>query len=122
MVHLADFARLFRYVINYTLVFSTLSLSPCLAHPSVMVRSGGLLSDTQLVLDCWNMGDWTGITGNVAKFFLGFVSIFFDVIFMLQHYVLYPHHRTAIAAAVEPEEEGDKRDEGDEATNELLTV
>jgi cystinosin len=37
------------------------------------------------------MGDWTGITGNLAKFFLGFVSISFDAAFMLQHYVWYPH-------------------------------
>lgn len=51
--------------------------------------TGGILSVLQLVLDCANMGDWTGITGNVAKFVLGNVSIFFDVIFMLQHYVLY---------------------------------
>ena len=52
--------------------------------------TGGLLSILQLVLDCANLGDWTGITGNSAKFGLGFVSIFFDLFFMLQHYVLYP--------------------------------
>lgn len=69
------------------------------------------------------MGDWTGITGNVAKFILGSVSMIFDILFMLQHYVLYPH-RTATVAAAEPddEEEGDKRDEGAEATDESLTV
>jgi len=53
--------------------------------------TGGTLSDLQLVLDCADLGDWTGITGNLAKFGLGFVSITFDVIFMLQHYVLFPH-------------------------------
>jgi cystinosin len=52
---------------------------------------GGVLSDAQLVLDCLDMGDWTGITGNLAKFFLGFVSISFDTAFMLQHYAWYPH-------------------------------
>lgn len=51
---------------------------------------GGLLSDLQLVLDCADLGDFSGITGNVAKFLLGFVSIVFDIIFMIQHYILYP--------------------------------
>ena len=35
------------------------------------------------------MRDFSGITGNPAKFGLGFVSIIFDVVFMLQHYCLY---------------------------------
>ena len=36
-----------------------------------------------------NYNDYTGITGNIAKFSLGFVSILFDIIFMIQHYILY---------------------------------
>jgi hypothetical protein len=35
------------------------------------------------------MSDWTGITGNIAKFMLGFTSIAFDTAFMLQHFVWY---------------------------------
>jgi hypothetical protein len=34
--------------------------------------------------------DWSGIVGNPVKFLLGFVSMFFDVIFCVQHYLLYP--------------------------------
>lgn len=30
--------------------------------------------------------------GNPAKFLLGFASIFFDLIFMAQHFCLYPAH------------------------------
>lgn len=52
--------------------------------------TGGLLSNVQLVLDCAALGDFTGITGNLAKLALGSVSVVFDVIFMTQHYVLYP--------------------------------
>lgn len=52
--------------------------------------TGGILSDLQLVLDCADMGDFSGITGNLAKLGLGFVSVLFDLIFMTQHYVLYP--------------------------------
>jgi len=52
--------------------------------------TGGLLSLVQLIGDCADTSDWSGITGNLAKFFLGLVSILFDAIFMFQHYVLYP--------------------------------
>eukprot|EP00980_Cylindrotheca_fusiformis_P004977 scaffold1054_cov124-Cylindrotheca_fusiformis.AAC.17 len=37
-----------------------------------------------VVLDSIDMQDFTGITGNMAKFVLGFATIFFD------HYILYP--------------------------------
>ena len=33
--------------------------------------------------------DWTSIFGSPTKLGLGLLSIFFDVIFMVQHYVLY---------------------------------
>jgi cystinosin len=52
--------------------------------------TGGALSDMQLIFDCMELHDWSGLTGNLAKFFLGFVSIVFDTIILLQHYVLYP--------------------------------
>lgn len=56
--------------------------------------SGGALSDLQLVLDSIDAGDLvSGLTGNLAKLGLGLISIGFDVIFMWQHYVLYPARR-----------------------------
>jgi len=51
--------------------------------------TGGLLSLGQLVFDSWRTRDWNGITGDPAKFALGFLSMAFDVIFMVQHYCLY---------------------------------
>lgn len=63
--------------------------------------SGGLLSDLQLVGDCFDLMDWTGLTGNLAKFFLGFVSILFDTVFMLQHYVWYPESGRSLTAVGE---------------------
>lgn len=50
---------------------------------------GGVLSVAQLIIDSSFQGDWSGITGNPLKFGLGLVSIFFDVIFILQHYVFF---------------------------------
>ena len=51
--------------------------------------AGGILSIAQLVIDSSLQGDWSGILGNPVKFGLGNVSIFFDIIFMVQHYILY---------------------------------
>ncbi len=51
--------------------------------------TGGVLSICQLVLDCWAAGDWSGITGNMAKFSLGALSIVYDIIFILQHYLWF---------------------------------
>ncbi|CAG9329434.1 unnamed protein product [Blepharisma stoltei] len=55
--------------------------------------TGGSLSILQIFIDGANTGDWNvfgnGGAFNVAKFCLGFLSMSFDVIFMIQHYVLY---------------------------------
>ncbi|KAK0728046.1 PQ loop repeat-domain-containing protein [Lasiosphaeria miniovina] len=50
---------------------------------------GGVLSLAQLAIDSYLQGDWSGVTGNPVKFALGNVSMFYDLIFMTQHYVLY---------------------------------
>ena len=51
--------------------------------------TGGALSTLQLILDCANQDDWSGISGDVVKFGLGVTSMVFDVLFLVQHYVLY---------------------------------
>lgn len=51
--------------------------------------SGGLLSIAQLGIDSYLQHDWSGVTGNPVKFFLGNVSMFYDLLFMGQHYCLY---------------------------------
>jgi len=51
--------------------------------------TGGVLSIIQLGIDSYIERDWSGITGNPIKLLLGNISILFDVIFMVQHYVLY---------------------------------
>lgn len=51
--------------------------------------TGGVLSLIQLLLDSSFAQDWSGVTGNPAKLLLSNVSIVFDLLFMVQHYVLY---------------------------------
>lgn len=51
---------------------------------------GGVLSLVQQCMDAWLTRDWSALTGNPVKLALALVSIGFDVIFIVQHYVLYP--------------------------------
>jgi len=51
--------------------------------------SGGILSLLQLVIDSALQADWSGLTGNPVKFGLANISLIFDVVFILQHFVLY---------------------------------
>jgi len=50
---------------------------------------GGVLSLLQLIIDVSFQRDWSGITGNPLKLGLGNISIAFDLIFIMQHYLLY---------------------------------
>lgn len=52
---------------------------------------GGILSISQQAIDSYQQGDWSGITGNPVKFALGNVSMLYDLVFIVQHYVLYRH-------------------------------
>lgn len=58
-------------------------------YPMLLDFAGGWLSLAQLIIDSALQNDWTGITGNPVKFGLGNITIVFDIIFFLQHYVLY---------------------------------
>jgi len=51
--------------------------------------AGGVLSLGQVGLDAAARGDLSVVTGNPAKLGIGAISLAFDVVFLLQHYVLY---------------------------------
>ena len=65
--------------------------------------TGGVLSTLQLVLDCRDAGDWSGIAGDVVKFALGVISIFYDSLFLVQHYALYRGRAPKAAAGASDE-------------------
>lgn len=67
--------------------------------------AGGWLSLAQLCIDSALENDWSGVTGNPVKFGLGNITIVFDIIFMLQHYVFYRHVPTK---HIEDEEESER--------------
>lgn len=61
------------------------------------------MSLVQLLMQCWVLSDWSQIAGNPVKFGLGFVSLSFDIIFMVQHFACYPaaDHEEANSAGEE---------------------
>lgn len=63
--------------------------------------AGGVLSIAQLVLDSSMQDDWSGLTGNPVKLGLGNVSIAFDLVFLVQHYCLYPEAPAIMTASTE---------------------
>ncbi|XP_066996613.2 cystinosin homolog isoform X2 [Anabrus simplex] len=51
--------------------------------------TGGTLSMLQMILNSYNYNDWASIFGDPTKFGLGLFSVAFDILFMIQHYILY---------------------------------
>ncbi|KAH0402496.1 L-cystine transporter-like protein, partial [Aureobasidium melanogenum] len=68
---------------------------------------GGIMSLLQLIIDSAMQADWSGITGNPAKLFLAVFSLCFDMVFFVQHYVLY--RGKALPADDEDEDEDETR-------------
>lgn len=62
--------------------------------------TGGTLSVTQQMIDCGTTGRWNGIAGNPIKFCLGSMSIIYDIVFMLQHFVFYKENNRELQSAV----------------------
>ncbi|KAG4912350.1 hypothetical protein JHK82_052935 [Glycine max] len=51
--------------------------------------SGGIANYGQMVLQSIDQDSWVNFYGNIGKVLLSLVSVFFDIIFIIQHYVLY---------------------------------
>ncbi|CAL5191678.1 unnamed protein product [Lathyrus oleraceus] len=52
--------------------------------------SGGIANYGQMVVQSIDQGSWVNFYGNIGKVLLSLVSVSFDIIFIIQHYVLYP--------------------------------
>lgn len=53
--------------------------------------TGSIFSTLQMIVISYNCDDWVSIMGDPTKFGLGLFSTMFDVIFLVQHFVLYRH-------------------------------
>lgn len=60
-------------------------------HNILLDFTGGTLSIAEMFLSAYNYDeDWSSIfLGNSGKLELGLISIMFDIVFVIQHYVLY---------------------------------
>lgn len=58
-------------------------------HNILLDFTGGTFSLAQMFFIAYNYNDWISIFGNFTKFGLAIISICFDILFMIQHYVLY---------------------------------
>lgn len=56
--------------------------------------AGGVLSIAQMVIDSVSTSDWSSTFGNPIKLLLGGISIFYDGIFFVQHFILYSENNT----------------------------
>ena len=83
------FISLIKYIPQVILNFKRKSTVGWSIWNILLDFTGGMLSDLQLFLDCINLHDFRSITRNLAKFGLGWLSIIFDIIFLVQHYCLY---------------------------------
>jgi cystinosin len=77
--------------------------------------AGGIFSMVQLVLDSYGSGGgWEGVATSLAdnpgKLGLAGVSLFFDAVFIVQHYVLYgPVRVLGLEHGVDGNDEGERR-------------
>lgn len=51
--------------------------------------TGGSFSILQMILQSYNNHEWDLVFGDPTKFGLGLFSVLFDILFMVQHYILY---------------------------------
>ena len=54
--------------------------------------------------DVFNFADWSVITGDPVKFGLGLLSVAFDILFVIQHYVCFRNNRPSLSENAESDE------------------
>ena len=84
------FITLIKYIPQMVLNHTRRSTVGWSLHNILLDFTGGVFSTCQLFLDAYLADDLHGVIGNPVKLALGLLSMSFDVVFMVQHYVLYP--------------------------------
>ena len=79
----------FKYIPQAWINFKTKSTAGFSIEGVWLDLLGGVLSILQMLILAYNFNDWLSIFGDFVKFWLGALSIGFDLIFLSQHYVLY---------------------------------
>ena len=80
---------LIKYVPQAYMNFKRKSTSGWSIGNVILDFTGGTFSILQMFILSFNNNDWGSIFGDPTKFGLGLFSILFDILFMIQHYILY---------------------------------
>ncbi|PON44045.1 Lysosomal cystine transporter [Parasponia andersonii] len=67
--------------------------------------SGGVANYAQMTVQSIDQNSWVNFHGNIGKILLSLISIFFDLIFMCQRFLLYPPRRAMISSETSKEKE-----------------
>ncbi|KAM6549679.1 hypothetical protein CsatB_021355 [Cannabis sativa] len=58
--------------------------------------SGGVANYAQMAIQSIDQNSWVNFYGNIGKTLLSLISVFFDILFMCQHFLLYPDQRPVL--------------------------
>ncbi|ESR60430.1 hypothetical protein CICLE_v10016221mg [Citrus x clementina] len=59
---------------------------------------GGCTNYSQMIVQSIDQNSWVNFYGNIGKTLLSLVSVVFDLLFICQHYVLYPAKKAVISS------------------------
>ncbi|KDP46357.1 hypothetical protein JCGZ_10197 [Jatropha curcas] len=65
---------------------------------------GGATNYAQMATQSIDQHSWVNFYGNIGKTLLSLVSIFFDLLFMIQHYLIYPAKKKKLSSPKEDAE------------------
>ncbi|KAG5624473.1 hypothetical protein H5410_009691, partial [Solanum commersonii] len=68
---------------------------------------GGFTNYGQMAVQSIDQHSWVNFYGYIGKTLLSLVSIFFDILFIVQHYVLYPSRKEVVSPKFDVEETRD---------------
>eukprot|EP00257_Ricinus_communis_P020300 XP_015579501.1 cystinosin homolog [Ricinus communis] len=64
---------------------------------------GGVTNYAQMAVQSIDQNSWVNFYGNIGKTLLSLVSVFFDLLFMCQHYILYPERKAHASSKISKE-------------------
>ena len=111
------FVTLIKYMPQVWLNYKRKSTIGWTIHNVLLDFTGGLTSTTQLFVDARS---WKEVVADFPKLGLGSISMFFDIIFLVQHYVLYTEPNLGGNGAGDNIEDGDKEMGDSSASTYLL--
>ncbi|XP_015878979.2 cystinosin homolog [Ziziphus jujuba] len=90
------FMTLIKYIPQAIMNFTRKSTDGFSIGNILLDFTGGIANYLQMAVQSIDQNSWVNFYGNIGKTLLSLISIFFDLLFMCQHYLLYPKNRALI--------------------------